>query len=75
MYNMSVQKYVLVLDEDDQREIVVNAKTPLAAAKKLWRMYKDLDLVYLRNKITKEEYKFCASIWMARNNTGKRKFK
>ena len=32
---MSVHKYVLVLDEDDQREIVVNAKTPLAAAKKL----------------------------------------
>ena len=75
MYNMSVQKYILLLDEDDEREIIVNAKTPLAAAKKFWRMYKDLDIVYLRNKFTKEEYKFLASIWMARNNTGKRKFK
>ena len=57
------------------RDIIVNAKTPLAAAKKIWRMEKHLSVIEVRNVMTCEEHYFQASEWMAHSRKGRRKFK
>lgn len=80
------QKFALIVEEDctwttargdlrAPRGITVNAKTPLAAAKKIWRMEKHLSVIEIRNVMSREEHYFQASEWMAPSRTGRRKFK
>ena len=57
------------------REINVNANSPLAAAKKIWRMEKHLNLVNLQDIGSGDEYQFHVSQWMAHSRGSKRKFR
>jgi len=50
-------------DDDIQKDYFVNANTPLAAAKKIWRVNKDLDVIYIKDINTDEIYHFLSSSW------------
>ena len=59
-------------DEKEIKDLFVNANTPLSAAKKIWRVNKDLDIIWIKDVNTNEIYHFSPSTWT--DNKGK-KFK
>jgi hypothetical protein len=55
-------------EDKNQIDYFVNAKTPLAAAKKIWRANKDLDIIYIKDINTDEIFYFSSVTWT--NNNG-----
>ena len=56
------------IEDKSEVDYFVNAKTPLAAAKKIWRVNKDLEIVYVQDVNTDEIFYFTSSTWT--NNNG-----
>ena len=70
-------KYLHIVDdnlnnEKEIKDFFVNANTPLSAAKKIWRVNKDLDIIWIKDFNSNEIYHFSPSTWT--DNKGK-KFK
>ena len=69
--NKKKNKYLHIKSNDvdkNQVDYFVNAKTPLVAAKKIWRVNKDLDIIYIKDINTYEIFYFSSSTWT--NNNG-----
>lgn len=57
------------------KECIISGDTPRIAAMKVWGSYKSLNMIYLKNIDTGEEYEFNANEWSIKTKNGKRKFK
>ena len=57
------------------KEGIISGETPRIAAMKAWGGHKSLNIVYLKNIDTGEEYEFNANEWFIKTRNGKRKFK
>ena len=60
------------IDDSDIKDFFVNANTPLSAAKKIWRINKDLEIVCVKDINTDDIFKYSPASWT--NNKGN-KFK
>tara|TARA_B110000967_G_C18807913_1_gene522008 strand:- start:206 stop:436 length:231 start_codon:yes stop_codon:yes gene_type:complete len=72
--NKKKNRYLHIVDDDlnEIKDFFVNANTPLSAAKKIWRVNKDLDIIWIKDVNTNDIYHFSPSTWT--DNKGK-KFK